>query len=260
MRRQERADEVICHFASLQRGRVGRAQLLANGVSEHTIDNRVRQGALIEVHRGVYAVGYVLDDQLAEWRAATLLPGNQPYLSHLGCARLIAPLVPVHVLDIAFDRADEHMQYDPLTLAELFSRYPRHPGCRRLKALLKDRGQGKSRSWLEYRLRPILRGIHPRPRRNHPIELPGRTIEADYAWLAQRFLLEADGRSYHEARLAFESDRARDRAAIAAGYTTMRVTWRQILEEPDQIRRDVEAALRLAQPARQVAQLRSARA
>jgi very-short-patch-repair endonuclease len=44
-----------------------------------------------------------------------------------------------------------------------------------------------------------------------------------------------DGRDGHLNAHAFESDRARDRSLQAAGWRVVRVTWRQLREEPREI-------------------------
>ena len=51
-------------------------------------------------------------------------------------------------------------------------------------------------------------------------------------WPAARLVVEVDGYAYHGNRAAFERDRRKDATLTAAGYTVIRVTWRQIKEEP----------------------------
>lgn len=152
-----------------------------------------------------------------------------------------APLVSRKHLDRLLDRTQDYLRFDPITFAELFLRYPRHPGCRILKAALADRSEGKTRSWLERRFTPVIRGL-PKPERNKRIRLKtGRTIEADCGW--GRLIAELDGRTYHERQAAFESDRERDATALASGYVTMRITWRRLRDEPEKVRRDLEDAI-----------------
>jgi very-short-patch-repair endonuclease len=55
---------------------------------------------------------------------------------------------------------------------------------------------------------------------------------ADFLWPEQRLIVEFDGYQFHSGRRAFERDRRRDQAHVAAGYTVIRVTWRQLNEEP----------------------------
>jgi very-short-patch-repair endonuclease len=55
---------------------------------------------------------------------------------------------------------------------------------------------------------------------------------ADFLWAEQRLIVEVDGYPFHSHRRAFERDRRRDQAHIAAGYTVIRFTMRQLSEEP----------------------------
>jgi very-short-patch-repair endonuclease len=57
--------------------------------------------------------------------------------------------------------------------------------------------------------------------------------EVDLLWPEQRLIVEVDGYAFHSTRAAFERDRARDAELIAAGYRVIRVTWRQLVEEPE---------------------------
>ena len=47
--------------------------------------------------------------------------------------------------------------------------------------------------------------------------------------IGRRLIVELDGRDFHTAAAAFESDRARDRHLTAAGYQIVRVTYRQLM-------------------------------
>ena len=73
---------------------------------------------------------------------------------------------------------------------------------------------------------------------NADFSLRGRFIEVDALWEQQRLAVELDSRSVHGTRKRFESDRQRDRILIAEGYRTMRVTWRQLRDEPEAIAAD----------------------
>lgn len=54
----------------------------------------------------------------------------------------------------------------------------------------------------------------------------------DLHWAASRLVIEVDGHAFHASRAAFERDRARDAELSARGLRVMRITWRQIDEEP----------------------------
>ena len=57
----------------------------------------------------------------------------------------------------------------------------------------------------------------------------------DFCWPEERLIVETDRRR-HLSRAAFERDRARDQALVAAGWTVLRFTYRQVLEEPARVR------------------------
>ncbi len=56
-------------------------------------------------------------------------------------------------------------------------------------------------------------------------------------------LVELDGYASHRSRHAFERDRKRDRAHARAGHRTIRVTWLQLRDEPDELIADLSALL-----------------
>jgi hypothetical protein len=83
----------------------------------------------------------------------------------------------------------------------------------------------------------------PRPRTNVWMELPDRMVEVDCLWPDAGLIVELDGRGFHDTPMAFESDRARDRELIAAGWRVIRVTYRQLRREPAALAVDLRAAL-----------------
>jgi very-short-patch-repair endonuclease len=68
----------------------------------------------------------------------------------------------------------------------------------------------------------------PKPRTN--VRVAG--WEVDVLWPRERLIVEVDGYAYHGNRAAFERDRRKDAALTAAGYTVIRITWRQLKDEP----------------------------
>ena len=71
-------------------------------------------------------------------------------------------------------------------------------------------------------------------------------IRADFAWPERRIVVETDGRRTHGTKQAFEGDRRRDQRLIAAGWTVIRTTWRQLKQRPHELR---PVLLRLLGPA-----------
>ena len=121
----------------------------------------------------------------------------------------------------------------PVDLEVLLARYPRRAGRGRLRALMEaDEDPAFVRSEAERRFHDLVRGAGlPRPKTNVVVE----GFEVDFLWPHERLIIEVDGRAYHDGDHAFETDRARDAVLMAAGYRTMRVTWRQIVREPRQL-------------------------
>jgi hypothetical protein len=161
------------------------------------------------------------------------------------------------IIDIAatltpsqLERAIRQAVYEHLTtLATLTSCLSsRQPG-RGAKALRKalalaDDGKGITRKKLERRFRAFTRkhGLPP-PDTNVPMRISNHWIEADCVWHEQRVIVELDGRAAHYNVHAFESDRTRDRALQAAGWSVIRITWRQLTNDPDAIARDLYSLL-----------------
>ncbi|MGE5281138.1 MAG: hypothetical protein ACM3N0_02245 [Chloroflexota bacterium] len=58
------------------------------GLGRDLIRERVRAGRLIELHRGVFALGHRRIGLRGEWMAATLACGPNAYLSHGSAAQL----------------------------------------------------------------------------------------------------------------------------------------------------------------------------
>jgi very-short-patch-repair endonuclease len=54
----------------------------------------------------------------------------------------------------------------------------------------------------------------------------------DFLWRDRRLVTEVDGYRLHSSRVSFERDRGRDAELNAAGFRVIRITWRQLVEEP----------------------------
>lgn len=59
--------------------------------------------------------------------------------------------------------------------------------------------------------------------------------EVDFHWPELRLVVETDGAETHATRPAFERDRARDLDLELAGWHVVRVTWRQVVFEPERV-------------------------
>jgi very-short-patch-repair endonuclease len=79
----------IGRIASKQHGLVTRAQLLDAGITSDEIRGRLRTGALLRVHRGVYRLGHLARSTEARYLAAVLACGDQARLSGRAAGHLL---------------------------------------------------------------------------------------------------------------------------------------------------------------------------
>lgn len=84
----ERATALIRELAERQHGVVARRQLLDFGLGRGLIRDRVRGGRLVQLHRGVFALGHRRIGLHGEWMAAVLAAGPAAVLSHGSAAHL----------------------------------------------------------------------------------------------------------------------------------------------------------------------------
>jgi very-short-patch-repair endonuclease/predicted transcriptional regulator of viral defense system len=118
-------------------------------------------------------------------------------------------------------------------LRRLLERHPTRRGARLLRALLLAAGgPALTRSQAEELLLALVRrGGLPPPEVNARIA----GMEVDFLWRAARLVVEVDGYAYHSSARAFEQDRKRDATLLGLGYRVLRVTWRQLRDEPDAV-------------------------
>ena len=110
------------------------------------------------------------------------------------------------------------------------------PGTVLFRELLAARGEGfvATESVLEDLLVEVLAEHDlPAPARQRTLGSALAPIgRVDFACLDGRVVLEADGRLRPAALLDAEADRGRDLELTAAGWVVIRVTWRQLVDEP----------------------------
>ncbi len=155
----------------------------------------------------------------------------------------LAAILPHQQVERALNEAEVRRHRSPVSLRSLIERYPRRHGVPVLEAILETR-YGITRSELEALFVRLL-DAHPleRPELNALAEVGGDSFECDCVWRAQRLIVELDGRAFHATAAAFERDRARDRRLQAPGWTVVRVTWRQLREEPEIVVADLRTLL-----------------
>lgn len=135
-------------------------------------------------------------------------------------------------LEAAIREAEYLHRFRLEKLEEILERHPGRRGAKTIKACLHRLGRGprgRTRSRMEIRFAALLaRTDLPSPTLNALLDLDGFKVEADCLWREQQVIVELDGGEAHGTRVAFESDRERDRRLQAAGWRVIRVTWRQL--------------------------------
>jgi very-short-patch-repair endonuclease len=260
-------DAAVAALAARQQGMVTTRQLAAAGIGESAVAHRVANGRLTRIFRGVYRVGPVTAPYGLEMAAVLATGGalshhsaaalwgfrqphdGDPHVTVAGDARSrpglqihrsrsldaavhnglplttpartlhdLAPLLPQRELDRA---VEETVIRGLARLEELTTR----PALRRATIVEPQ----LTRSEAERRLQELIRAARlPRPQTN--MKVAG--WEVDALWPAHKLIVEVDGFAFHGTRAAFERDRRKDAALTAAGYRVVRITWRQIVDEP----------------------------
>ena len=154
----------------------------------------------------------------------------------------LAAVAPRATLERLIEEAEVQ---DVVSTGEMLAMAQRHPGRKGIRVFrdlvdLLDEPLF-TRSEAERRLVSLCRtaGL-PLPRTN--VRRAG--WEVDAVWDAQRLVVEVDGRKYHDRSASkFERDRRKDGELMLAGYRVLRLTWRRITRESEQVIALLAAAL-----------------
>ena len=277
-------DALVGKWAARQHGVLSLSQLLACGMTKSGVARRTRAGRLYPVQRGVYAVGYPRLTHTGRCMAAALTYGSEAVVSHRSAAELwgllptaggyIVVSVPgitgrrprrgVHIhrsrtltADAMTTRRGVPVTTPARTITDL-RRAAKTKGCkagvapRELRQAIRQAGvlglrldqpemMDRSRSELEYLfLRLCKRHSLQLPEVNAPID----SLLVDFLWREPQLIVETDGYKYHRGREAFEDDRDRDLRLRALGYEVVRLSYRQVTEEPTRVADLLMAILR----------------
>jgi very-short-patch-repair endonuclease len=129
----------------------------------------------------------------------------------------------------------------PSELQQVIKRYPKRKGAAALGRLLRDElPSGGTRSKAERMLRRLIRkaGL---PEAETNVREHGH--RADFIWREFKVIVEFDGVGTHDNPRSYEEDRATDRALTALGYRVLRVTWRQLTQQPQKVVAEISAAI-----------------
>jgi very-short-patch-repair endonuclease len=213
------------HAALSHRSAAALWQLLPDRPETEPVDVTLRRGDRgnrpgIRVHR-VFSMGP---------RDVTKLDGiavTTPARTLLDLAGLLDGRELERVLALAERR-------DLVSRRQLHSLLARRSGRRGARPLRELLGRGArpafTRSEAEDRFLALIRRARlPSPEANVRIG----DCEVDFLWREPRLVVEVDGFAFHASERQFESDRRRDARLLAAGFHVMRVTWRQLVDEPE---------------------------
>jgi hypothetical protein len=152
----------------------------------------------------------------------------------------LAEVVTVPELVACIDKTGNRLR--PGLMSSMMNAHRGRRGLKPLRlALLITRPQDVlTRSELERRaLRLIAAAGLPEPEVNVRLY----RYEVDLLWRAQRLVVELDGRRWHDTP-ARDRDYRRDVNLLCSGYSVMRLTWRQVVNDPVWVTRRLHHALR----------------
>jgi very-short-patch-repair endonuclease len=158
----------------------------------------------------------------------------------------LAAVEPRRKVERAIHEADVRRLWDPLSLSDLVERHPHSRGVATVRAILTDLMQGVaiSKQDIQDLLFALLEAARlPLPLTNQYISVGDITYEADCVWPDAKLMAELDGHAVHATRRNYESDRVRDRRLAVEGWLVIRITWRQLQDEPDELVADLRYLL-----------------
>ncbi|MGZ5333937.1 MAG: type IV toxin-antitoxin system AbiEi family antitoxin domain-containing protein [Solirubrobacterales bacterium] len=243
-------DARVARLAAAQHGVVTTAQLRELGLSVQAVSKRTQRGHLHRVHRGVYAVGHAGLSPHGCWMAAVLAVGHDAVLSHRAAAALWsllpigAGVVDATVATVAGARsAGASASTAPAPSPPPTGPFATTSVTTQTRTLLDLARVAAPAELARARRQAEFLGLPLNERRPEVNAVVG-PYEADFLWREQRLIVETDGWAAHRGRVAFEQDRRRATTLALDGYEVMRVTWRQVQEEPGTVAAAVRARLR----------------
>jgi very-short-patch-repair endonuclease len=261
-------------IASRQHGVVSVEQLRGVGLERGAVQRRVAAGRLHRIHRGVYAVGHPGISFQGRWMAATLAYGEGAVVSHRSAAALWELLRRQNgLIDVSLPGRGGRQKRQGIRLHRCPSLLPASVTRRwgipvTTPARTISDLRGVASGWEVRRAvrqaevlglplgpevtsdgtRSDLERDFLRLCRRHRLPEPEVNVRvgshlADFLWRDRRLVVETDGYWYHRGRQAFEDDRARDLALRARGFEVLRVSEKQVDEEPGRVAEVLRTAL-----------------
>ena len=208
----------------------GSARGAIGGVSVTIVGRSAHSRPELQVHR-------ISDLDLADLRRYRGLPVTSPARTLLDNAATLSSLE----LENALAECRRRNLVRDNQIRAAMERAPGRAGIERLRKLIDNSTDpARTRSGMERTLIHLVRAAGlPEPVAN--LTVCGHMV--DLIWPAQKLVVEFDGWETHGTRAAFETDRRRDQRLVAAGYRVIRITYRQLTDEPYAVIARLTAAL-----------------
>jgi predicted transcriptional regulator of viral defense system len=187
-------------------------------------------------------------------RSTTLTAADTTTVNGIPCTTIprslldLTTVVPTRGAERAFEQAEAQEVLDIPALQDQLQRNRHRNAMPRVRDLLAKYRPGAAPTESELEegfLSLVCAAGCPAPERQVYIAPDDGepAIRVDFVWRAERLALETDGRKYHRTRRAFETDRRRDQRLTLAGWRVVRVTWRQVTDDPATIARLIAGLL-----------------
>ena len=189
-------------------------------------------------------------------RSITLRPEDTTRIRNIPCTTVARTLLDLgqvvngREVARACDQADILDAFDLHELLDQIDRNIPRVAAKRLRAVLDEHYIGSTPTWsrLEEEFLALCSDAGlPLPEVNVWITPDGEepwSIRVDLVWREQRVIVQTDGRQTHGTAQAFEHDRREDQRLVAAGWTVIRTTWRQVTRRPREVARTISRLLR----------------
>ncbi|HET7416956.1 MAG TPA: type IV toxin-antitoxin system AbiEi family antitoxin domain-containing protein [Solirubrobacterales bacterium] len=185
-------------------------------------------------------------------RDGTLTATDRAKIDGIPCTSLARTLLDIaatesaSTLTYAVTQAEVEEVFDLVEVVGLLRRSRGRRGVARLRLAIEhhDSLEQEARQELEKKLIRLWKRTQiPTPEVNGHLLVDGIALMPDFIWREAGLIVEADSRRVHGTATAFEKDRLRDQRLTAAGWTVIRVTWRQVTNEPERVAQTVRTLL-----------------
>lgn len=209
-------------------------------------DGRPRIDVIAPNRRGRAPTG------IAAHRDGTLTATDRTVVDGIPCISLARTLLDLaatespRTLRHAVTQAEVERVFDLRAINELLRRSRGRRGVARLRLAIAhhDPREQDARRELEKRFLALCRKFGlPAPEVNGHLVVDGISMMPDFIWRDAGLIVEADSRRVHGTVTAFEKDRLRDQRLAAAGWTVIRITWRQVVREPERLLKTLRSLL-----------------